>query len=277
VYDFPSKSPLHRSLTRFVLRRAACVLSTSNAMKTEIAKYTDKEIHVTPFGVDMALFSPDRRTRAGADGRYVGGTVKALEEIYGIEYLLDACALVARRRPDIPLEVRIAGKGSRADALRARAWELGIGERVRWLGFLPQEEVAVEWANMDVAVIPSVLDSESFGISAVEAQACGLPVIVSDVPGLMEAASPGVSGIVVPRRDAEKIAQRLIEWYDDPAAAARYGQNGREYVRERYELEACFRTVERLYQSKLTGEREAAGRERNETGNDGHKRGDPGL
>lgn len=74
------------------------------------------------------------------------------------------------------------------------AEQLEIADIVTWLGFIPQEEAACEWANMDVAVIPSL--QESFGVSAVEAQACQIPVIISNVPGLKEATRPQISSVV---------------------------------------------------------------------------------
>ena len=76
-----------------------------------------------------------------------------------------------------------------------------IDSIVKWLGFISQEDAAKEWANMDIGIIPSVSDSESFGVSAVECQACGVPVIISDIPGLEESTCPGKSSLVVPRGD----------------------------------------------------------------------------
>ena len=78
VYDFPKKSILHKWLVKYTLAKAAHVLSTSRAMAEETKKYTDKPIGITPFGVDMELFSPAKRTRAADDGRFVIGTVKTL-------------------------------------------------------------------------------------------------------------------------------------------------------------------------------------------------------
>lgn len=107
---------------------------------------------------------------------------------------------------------------------------------------------------MDVAVIPSVLDSESFGVSAVEAQACGVPVIISDVPGLREAVRPGGSALVVPKRNAVSIAKAVTFLYRYPGLRKTMGENGRNYVLEQYGLDRCFQSVERLFRNKIEKE-----------------------
>lgn len=247
VYDFPKKSPIHRVLLKFSLSRAKYIFSTSMAMARETNQYTPKQISITPFGVDVDLFSPSRRTR-GEDGRFVVGTIKALNPKYGIEYLLKAAALVRQKEPQIPLCLRIAGKGPYAEEYRAMSQELGIGGITNWLGFISQEQAAVEWANMDLAVVPSTLESESFGVSAVEAESCGCPVIISDIPGLMEATKPGVTSMVVPRMDENALADAIISLYHDPERRKWMGEVGRQFALENYALADCFGKIEGLFQ-----------------------------
>ena len=79
-------------------------------------------------------------------------------------------------------------------------------------------------------VVPSVLDSESFGVAAVEAQACGLPVLVSDCGGLPEVIRDGETGFVVPRRDPDALAERMLLLAGDPDLRARLGAAGREHA-----------------------------------------------
>lgn len=250
VYDFPRKGPLQRLLLKRSLSKASWVMSTSAAMAEETRKYTDKDIYITPFGVDMALFNPSKR--APHDGLLVG-TVKALEEKYGISTLLEACALVRHRRPDLGLRVRIAGIGTREAELKEKARRLGMDGYLEWLGFIPQEQAAQEWASFDIALVPSESESESFGVSAVEAQASGAPLIITDVPGLMEACDGGSTALVVPRGDARALATAIEQLADDSERRRLMAQRGREYVGSTYELGACFATVEKIYLSKLKG------------------------
>lgn len=246
IYDFPNKSIFHKSMLKFSLSRAKYIFSTSNAMAEETRKYTKKNIEITPFGVDMNLFSPEKRSRKQSDNNFVVGTVKALTPKYGIEYLLKAVAIIKDEYPQIPIKLRIAGKGSHEKEYKKLAVSLGINNITTWLGFISQEQAAEEWANMDVGIVASTLDSESFGVSAVEAQACGTPVIISNVPGLMEATSPGQTSVVVKRKDEKVLAKSIVSLYDNKELRKKLGFAGRAFVMEKFELNNCFYQIEYL-------------------------------
>lgn len=245
VYDFPKKSIFHRLLLKFSLFRATQILSTSKAMAVETNKYTDKVIDITPFGVDMELFNPNKRTRTD-DGKIVLGLVKTLEPKYGIKTLLEAVAIVRKDLPHLNIELRIAGKGSHANEYKEYADYLGMSDMTKWLGFISQDKAACEYANMDCAIIPSESESESFGVSAVEAQACGCPVIISDVPGLMEATKPNVSSLVSVRGNKTDLADKITRLINDDCLRKSMGTNGREYVYHNYEVEKCFTKIEKI-------------------------------
>lgn len=243
IFDFPERSLAHRLLLKYSLHKARYLFSTSQTMADEAVKYTKKKFLITPFGVDMELFSPARRTKK-SDQPFVIGTVKTLSSLYGIDYILKAAAIIREEHPEMNIALRIAGSGPQAEEYRVLVSTLGISDITSFLGYISQEKAAEEWANMDVAVIPSV-SYESFGVAAVEAQACGVPVIVSDVGGLMETTSPGKSSIVVPRRDEKAIAEAIVHLYQDAALRKSMGLEGRKNVVGKYELNQCFRHIER--------------------------------
>ena len=246
IYDFPQKSPLHRIMLKFSLNRASHIFSTSKAMAEESRKYTNKKIDITPFGVDMELFNPNLRNRE--DSEFVVGTVKSLTPKYGIDYLIKAVASVKKERPDIPIKLRIAGKGEKEWEYRQLAINEGINGFTEWLGFISQPECAIEWANMDVAIVPSTLESESFGVSAVEAEACGTPVIITDIPGLMEATYPGKSSYVIRRCDVDELVRAIIMFYEDQEMRLSFGKEGRRFVKDLYEINYCFSKIEKLFE-----------------------------
>lgn len=258
VYDFPKKSILHRWMLQFSLSKATYLFSTSKAMAEEAGKYTKKKFKITPFGVDCDLFSQDKtrvkegntvNTKNGQD--YVIGTVKSLSDKYGIATLLRATAVLKKDHPEVPVQLRIAGKGPQEAEYKALAKELGVDNITHWLGFISQEQAAVEWASMDCGIIPSESESESFGVSAVEAQACCTPVIITNIPGLMEATKPGKTSVVVPRKSPEKLAQAMYEMYIDVDKRKEVGENGRRFVCEKYELNDCFEKIERIYEKAV--------------------------
>lgn len=247
IYDFPQKSIFHKFMLKFSLSRAKYIFSTSNAMAEETRKYTKKKIEITPFGVDTELFSPSKRNRDQSDEDFIVGTVKALTPKYGIEYLLKAVAIIKSEYPQIPIKLRIAGKGSHEDEYKKLAMSLGINDITTWLGFIPQDQAAKEWSNMDVGIVASTLDSESFGVSAVEAQACGRPVIISDVPGLMEATCPGQTSVVVQRKNEKALAEAIVNLYEKPDLRNELGKSGRILVLKKYEINYCFERIEKLF------------------------------
>ena len=250
IYDFPRKSFAHKMLLKYSLKHAKYLFSTSNAMAEETRKYTNKRIEITPFGVDLSVFTPEKRSRSEykqGKEEFVVGTVKALTPKYGIDYLIKATALIKRDHPDIPIKLHIAGRGESESEYRDLVLRLRLSNDVIWHGFKPQDEVATIWANMDLAVVYS--SSESFGVSAVEAQACGVPLIISDVPGLMEATQPGESSIVVPRCNEQELARQIVRLYYDNELRKQMGYNGHKLVEQKYDINYCFQKVEKLYYS----------------------------
>ena len=244
IYDFPKKSPFHKMLIKYSLKKAKYLFSTSQAMADEAGKYTDKEFKITPFGVDMDLFNPNKRTREKDDKDFIVGTVKGLSEKYGISYILRAVAEI-KEQGNIPIKLRIAGKGPQEQEYKKLAVELGINSDTTWLGFISQEEAAKEWANMDVAIIPSIM--ESFGVSAVEAQACGTPVIISDVPGLMETTKPGETSVVVKKCSYNEIVENINDLFFHQEMRNTLGKCGRDFVCKLYEINQCFENIEYLF------------------------------
>ena len=251
IYEFPKRSFLHKEILKFSLRKASILLSTSKAMAEEASKYTNKEFYITPFGVDINLFNPDKRNRAQDDNKFVIGNIKTLDPKYGIDYLLKAAALFHKKHPECHFEVRIGGKGPAEEEYKKLAESLGIKEIVTWLGYISQENVAQEWANMDIAIVYSSA-SESFGVSAVEAESCGIPVIISDVPGLMEATLPNVSSLVVKRKSEKDLAETIEKLYFSKERRNKMGKAGRKYVVEKYEINYCFEYINNIFNNVKT-------------------------
>ena len=245
VYDFPIKSPIHKAIIKYNLKKADYILSTSNVMKKETEKYTNKNIEVTPFGVDINKFVPNRIEK----DEIVIGTIKTLEEKYGIQYLVKAFKEVKKRNKALNLKLRIGGSGSQEGYLKTLCKELGINDDVDFLGFVKPQEVIKEFQNFDVAVFPSILDSESFGVAAVEAEACGTPVVVTDVGGLMESTKPNVTSLVAKKCSAEDLADKIDILVKDNELRSNMGLAARKFVEENYSLEDNFNYVDNIYKN----------------------------
>lgn len=243
VYDFPIKSPIHKMMVKYNLKKADYIFSTSNVMREETKKYTNKKIEVTPFGVDINKFVPNVIEK----DEIIIGTIKTLEEKYGIQYLVKAFKNVKDKNEHINLKLRIGGRGSQEEYLKNLCRELKIENDVTFLGFVKPEHVIKEFQNFDIAVFPSTLDSESFGVAAVEAEACGTPIVISDVGGLMESTKPGVTSLVAKKADAEDLTQKIDKLVRDEELRKTMGKAARKFVEENYSLEDNFNYVDNLY------------------------------
>lgn len=234
VFDFPKKSFFHRQLLKWVFARSSELLSTSQIMAEETGKYTEKPVNVTPFGIDLERFRPFTPKSLFPADKIVVGTVKTLEERYGIRYLLQAFKLAVENNPELPLRLLIVGGGSQQQELAKLAKDLGIEELTAFTGRVPYDEIP-EYQNMlDISVSLSITDSESFGVAIVEASACAVPVVVSDAGGLPEVVKDGQTGIVVPQRDAAAAAAAVTRLIKDPKLRERMGREGRNHVEEHY-------------------------------------------
>jgi len=190
---------------------------------------------VAPPGVDLVLFQPRDaarlRARLGLEGRKVVLFAGRLEPLKGPDTLLDAFALLPRvgglEEPAQLLFVgELSSEGARVGQrreLQARVASLGLSDQVSFLGAQPQDRLALLYCLADVVVMPS--HTESFGLVALEAQACGTPVVGAAVGGLREVIADGQTGYLVKGRDphayAAAIAKVLLA---APAAAEQMGQ-----------------------------------------------------
>ena len=246
VFDFPEISPLHRALLRFNLSRADRVLSTSVIMARQTNRFTHKPVEVTPFGVDIHQFSPMKRA---VHPGIVVGTVKTLEPKYGVEYLLHAFKLLSDRNPQLTLNLLVVGGGSQREQLESLAARLKIQESVTFTGHVPYREIARCHNMIDVSVFTST--SDSFGVAAVEASACGNPVVASNVGGLPEVVEHGVTGFIVPPRDPHKTAEAIEKLVLDGSLRACMGSAGRQRVKKLFNWDDNVSQMIEIYDSTL--------------------------
>jgi glycosyltransferase involved in cell wall biosynthesis len=166
----------------------------------------------------------------------------------GVDTLVEAMGILAERDVPAPLLV-VAGIGELRESMEARAAELGISGRIRFLGKIPHEDVPLAMAAGDVFVLPSL--SEGLPTVVCEAMSCGRPVVATAVDGTPEIVRDGETGFLVPPRDPEALAGALARVLDDPALAARMSYRADVIAAERYTWEANARDMERIYSAVL--------------------------
>ncbi len=213
-----------RPLPRAYRRAAFHAISESTRDDLVARGVPPDRVRVIHPGVDSAAFTP-----GGAGSRadapqfvYVG----RLKRYKGVDVALRALALARRTRPDLTLD--IAGSGTHGPALHALARELELGDAVRFLGFVTEVEKVTlfrrSWANL----FPS--PKEGWGITVVEAGACGTPSLASDSPGLRDSVRHERTGYLVPHGDAPALAERMLQLAGDPALVERLGAEARRFA-----------------------------------------------
>lgn len=235
VFSFPKESIIKKWIFKRNLRKALGIFSTSKVMAEEAKLYTDKAVNVVPFGVDVKVFKNE--TVEGVDDTVVIGIVKTLEDKYGISYLIDAFNLVLKANPTQKFQLLIVGRGRKAEALKKQVTDLNLNDHVVFTGAVPHTAVPDYFNKMDIVVVPSVNEGESFGVAAVEASACEKPVIVSNIGGLPEVVIDGETGLICEPRDSNCLFEKIELLISDNDLRIQLGKKGRENVLKHYDWE----------------------------------------
>ncbi len=190
------------------------VVSTEQEKEDLVRLYAadPSKIHMVPAGVDLELFRPidqaEARHRVGMDAGNVILYVGRIEPLKGLEVLLRAFHLLEDRAgTKLVIVGGRLGEDTELDRLTSLSHRLGITDMVTFTGSVPHTELPNYYCAADVLVLPSYY--ESFGLVALEAMACGTPVVVSRVGGLKSFVRHGETGYLVPWRCPEAFAQRL--------------------------------------------------------------------
>ncbi|WP_440903789.1 glycosyltransferase [Catenovulum sp. SX2] len=231
VYDFPNNKFTKYLLGRS-LKKASRIFSTSHCMKKQTSNFFNGEIHVIPFGVDLVKFRPEMQKGHKESVRL--GVVKVLDHKYGIDNLIEAFALLTQvEYSDITLD--IVGDGPKYDELVNLAKALGVYQKINFVGWVDNDTLPSIINSFDIFVVPSRLDSESFGVVAVEAGACAVPCVVSNVGGLPEVVVDGVTGLVARKEDPSDLADKIKTLVADKALRNNLGNNARKRVVDNYD------------------------------------------
>lgn len=250
IFSFPRKSIFHKVVIKFVLKQADIILSTSNTMAIEIKKYVNKDIKITPFGVNLHKFRPIIiNNNIFNNNDIVIGTVKTLSYNYGIEYLIRAFNILYNKYPELPLKLLIVGEGPLRKQLENLVKELNIENKTVFAGKVDHKDIPLYFNMLSIPVFLS--HNESFGVSVIEASACAKPVVVSDVGGMPEVVEKGVTGMIVPPMNPEKAAEAIEKFVLNKKLRNKIGKAGRERVKKMYNWDDCVDKMVDIYNNIL--------------------------
>jgi glycosyltransferase involved in cell wall biosynthesis len=242
---------IDRQIGRFVDQYVAVSRSAENYLvdRKGIAPQRIRLIHN---GRDLTRFRPssdreraEARAALGVDAQQVVVMLGRLEEQKGHTFLIDAISRLASRRPS--LVALFAGSGELETDLLLQRDRAALRERIKFLGAVREPEKVL--AAADVVVLPSLF--EGLPLAAIEALACGRPMIATNIGGSREVVIHERTGLLVPPRDPEALARAIERILSDAGFAAQLAEGGRAYVESHFDVRTQIENTIRLYKELL--------------------------
>jgi len=248
----PHDNPWKHFWLKVILKNARAVIANSEFTKKEVRRLgipeksvvavypcVDKRLMV--LGMEAAFAAPNRRKTLLTVGRLVARK--------GHDTVIRALPAIAAEFPDILYT--IAGDGPLRERLERLAREMGVAERVSFLGGVAEPALSALYTASDIFVMPARqigADVEGFGLVFLEANAFGKPVVGGRSGGVPEAVADGETGILVPPDDPAALAEVVTRLLKNPDLATRLGARGRERAREEFRWEVQIQKIWPLFQ-----------------------------
>lgn len=219
----------------------------------EICKTCPEKIKAIPFGVESDIFKPRIPAQTEARGNkaaaivnfvnrrfikhgghtllFVGGLDSA-HYFKGLNILLEAMATIS-----LPLTLHIIGDGNLKKQYQQQALKLHLDKKVSFLGRVSEEALIKEYQNADVLILPSINSHEAFGLVLIEAMACGLPVIASNLAGVRSVFNDGKEGLICQPGDVKDLSEKITSLISDENKRLKMAQAARKLVEDKYAWE----------------------------------------
>ncbi|HTS27234.1 MAG TPA: glycosyltransferase [Bryobacteraceae bacterium] len=246
-------TPLQRRLLKMVCRLADCVLVNAEAIRESLIRQGYDPNHIVVIRNGITVPRSERKRRGALLRRELGlplsarlvGVFSRLNRMKGVDYFLDAAAMVAAESPDVCFLV--VGDGVIRTELEDQARRLGLDRRIGFAGF--RNDVPDLLSEAAVSVLPSL--SEGISNTLLESMAAGTPVIATRVGGNPEVVEDEVSGLLVPPRDSAALAAAMSRLLADRELAIRLGRAGAQRVSDLFSIEHSVHQTEELYQQLI--------------------------
>ena len=245
--------PSFHAITRFSILESDGLTAVSSYLKHETVRdfaVPAERIDVIPNFIDTELWRPDgqpcHRGKLAPGGERI---VMHISNFRSVKRVEDVVAAFAGMQKRVPARLVMVGDGPDRPRASRRAEELGVADHVVFLG--KHQAVAELLSCADLLLLPS--ETESFGLTALEAMACGAPVIATNAGGLPEVVEDGVSGRLFDVGDVSGMAAAGVELLADERLRSRFAEAGRRIARERFSAEAIVPRYEAVYQRVMSG------------------------
>lgn len=222
------------------VRQAEFVVAISEFNRRFLAEHLGEwaleKTRVIHCGIDPKNYQPRQGRVTGT--RFEMLSIGSLQPYKGQTYLIEACRLL--QQAGFSFRCRIVGGGELRSALQSQIIQAGLEQVVELTGPQTQQAVAQMLAEADCYLQPSIITPsgkmEGIPVSIMEALACSLPVIASDISGISELVRPGQTGWLTPQKDSAALAQAVLQVHSEPQEAARRAAAGRELVLSEFQI-----------------------------------------
>ncbi|RKZ27900.1 hypothetical protein DRQ26_02250 [bacterium] len=243
--------PIIKPFFRRYIRDADEVIALTSYGAEQARSVYDRSIKIVPYGNKFPEKIPtirfpdeDRPRRILFTGRLV--------ERKGVKYLIQAMPKILSR---IDAELTVVGFGSILDDLKNLARDIGVGEKVHFTGLVPADEKERHYRDCDVFVLPACFDrhgdTEGQGVVLLEALSYGKPVIASAVGGIVDIVKDGHSGLLVPEKDPDALAEAIIRVLTDKELYIKLAKDGYEYAIQKFSPSVVEKAIVDVYEALL--------------------------
>lgn len=220
-----------------------------NSNVKDILEKSPEKFFEVPFGVDAEKFAP---AEPSVDlikkfGPFLGRTILFVGGLDRAHYFKGLEVLIKARAEVTNAKILVVGDGDLRAHYKKMVEELNLKDQIIFVGSVAAENLSDYYNLADVVVLPSLDQSEAFGIVLIEAMACGKPIIASNLPGVRSVVQYGVNGFTFPPGNAKELATKLNYFLDNPASAKDFGKHGREIVLEKYDLKKVGEKLEKIF------------------------------
>ncbi len=238
-----------KTVLRAVFRRVDAIVAVSAAAAPQELASVQHKVHYISPSVAIESFTPTPLPTRREKVVLFVGRIEQSSAWKGIDPLLQSIALLRQQMPQVRLH--LVGSGDAVEQYRARATALGIGDYVSFAGTQRGADLAQQYANADVVVLPSTSASESFGTVLIEAMASGRPVVGSRVGGIPQVIDHEETGLLVPPNDPRALADALARILSDTSLATRLATAGLHKAQTTYTTQIQHARYRSLYANML--------------------------
>jgi len=250
-------------LARFAYKRCNSVMGDSRVLQRAGYKLGASRHHnyIVQFGADLTQFRPDlpadhvKKALDIPDHFQIVLSPRAISPLYNIDSIIECLPSVLEILPNVVFVFLYAFGDIQKDRLTRLAGQLGVEDSMRWVGYVPYEEMPLFLRGADLIV--SVPSSDSSPRSVFESMACGTPTLLSHLPWTDHFIEDGVNAVLVPVKNSGALATQVVRLLQDKDERKRIAEGALKLVRSRLDYHENMRFVDRVY-SKLVNERRHA-------------------